>query len=335
MDVIMTEENRLKTRVQRNVLIGSSLILVAKFAAYFMTNSVGILTDAMESIVNVLAGAISLLCLYLAARPKDDSHPFGHGKIELISSSVEGAMIVVAGVLIIYEGIKRLLSPGELQKIDVGIYIIAISGALNYLMGWYSVKTGKKHNSMALVAEGRHLQSDTYSTIGLLIGLGLLYFTEITWIDSAMALVFGALIIMTGISILRKSTDNLLDRADMALLSDMAATLDSSRKPEWIDIHNAKVAKYGSSLHIDCDLTLPWFYTIEQGHRTGDELLKVLENKYSDNVNLNVHFDPCNIFESPKCRKCQYPGCGFRKEPFAEADPITADTFVKNEKEHS
>lgn len=128
--------------------------------------------------------------------------------------------------MIIYEAIKRLLVPDEIQKVDIGIYIIAISGVLNYLMGWYSIHIGKKYNSIALVAGGKHLQSDTYSTIGLVVGLVLLYFTKITWIDSAMALIFGSIIIITGISILRKTTDNLLDRADINLLKDLADTLN-------------------------------------------------------------------------------------------------------------
>ena len=144
----------------------------------------------MESIVNVVAGAISLFSLCLSKKPKDQNHPFGHGKIELISASIEGILISIAGGMIIYEGIKRLLVPTDIQKIDVGIYIIAVSGLLNYLMGWYSIAVGKKYDSIALVAGGKHLQSDTYSTIGLVAGLVLLYFTGIAWIDSVDGLDF-------------------------------------------------------------------------------------------------------------------------------------------------
>ena len=114
-------ENKLKQRVQRNILTVSVLILVGKFIAYYLTNSVGVLTDAMESIVNVVAGAISLFSLCLSEKPKDQNHPFGHGKIELISASIEGILISIAGGMIIYEGIKRLLVPTDIQKIDVGI----------------------------------------------------------------------------------------------------------------------------------------------------------------------------------------------------------------------
>ena len=170
-------EEQIKLKVQRRIVLISGLILIGKFIAYFLTNSVGVLTDAMESIVNVVAGLISLYCLSWGAKPGDKEHPYGHGKIELISASVEGILISVAGCMIIYEAIKRLVVPAEVEKLDIGIVIVAVSGVLNYLMGYYSIRTGKKYGSMALVAGGKHLQSDTYSTIGLVAGLFVLYFT--------------------------------------------------------------------------------------------------------------------------------------------------------------
>ena len=170
-------EEQIKLKVQRRIVLISGLILIGKFIAYFLTNSVGVLTDAMESIVNVVAGLISLYCLRWGAKPGDKEHPYGHGKIELISASVEGILISVAGVMIIYEAVKRLLVSAEVEKLDIGILIVAVSGLLNYLMGYYSIRTGRKYGSMALVAGGKHLQSDTYSTIGLVAGLFVLYFT--------------------------------------------------------------------------------------------------------------------------------------------------------------
>ncbi len=327
----LSKENALKIRVQRNVLIGSCLILIAKFVAYIVTNSVGVLTDAMESIVNVVAGTISLISLYLAAKPRDNTHPFGHGKVELISASIEGVLIMVAGGMIIYEGIMRLLEPSAIEKLDVGIYIITASGLLNYLMGWYSIYVGKKHQSMALIAEGKHLQSDAYSTVGLLVGLAILYFTNIWWIDSAIALLFGLIIIITGVKILLKTMDNLLDKADVELLSEVADIMNEQRGEDWIDIHNAKILKSGSFLHIDCDLTLPWFYTIEQGHQLSDDLRDIFREKFPNRVRMTVHVDPCNVSNKVKCHKCALASCKYRKQPFVKAETITASDFVKEE----
>ena len=192
----MINEDALKQRIQRWIVCGSVAIMAGKFLAFWLTNSVGILTDAVESIVNVTAGFISLYSLYLAAKPKDAGHPFGHGKVELISASIEGLLIIIAGGVIIFEGVRRLFEPAEIAKLDIGIIVVAAAGAMNYLMGWYSIRMGRRYNSIALIAGGKHLQSDTYSTIGLAIGLILLYITRIGWIDSALALIFGAIIIL-------------------------------------------------------------------------------------------------------------------------------------------
>lgn len=326
-------EDELKLKVQKRIVFISGLILIGKFIAYFLTNSVGVLTDAMESIVNVVAGLISLYCLKWGAKPGDKEHPFGHGKIELISASVEGILISVAGGMIIYEAVKRLVVPAEVEKLDIGILIVAVSGVLNYLMGYYSIKTGKKYGSMALVAGGKHLQSDTYSTIGLVAGLLVLYFTGLAWIDSVLALVFGSIIIITGISILRNTIAGLLDTADVKLLEELAELLNANRQPEWVDIHNAKVIKSGNCIYIDCDLTVPWYYTVSEGHKAGEKLKSVLTDKYQEKVQLTLHLDPCDIFEKDKCGTCIFKTCKYRKLPMENPEKITLSSFTLNESE--
>lgn len=328
-------EEQIKLRVQKRIVLISGLILVGKFAAYFVTNSVGVLTDAMESIVNVVAGLISLYCLSWGSKPNDKEHPYGHGKIELISASVEGILISVAGGMIIYEAIKRLLVPAEVGKLDVGIIIVAVSGVLNYLMGYYSIRTGKKYGSMALVAGGKHLQSDTYSTIGLVAGLLVLYFTGLAWIDSALALIFGTIIIVTGVSILKNTISGLLDTADDKLLGELADLLNENREPEWVDIHNTKVIKSGNSIYIDCDLTVPWYYTVSEGHKSGEKLKNVLKGRYSDKVQLTLHLDPCDIFANPKCGGCIFEKCKYRKSPMITPEKISLSSFTLNESEMS
>ena len=312
--------NQIKLKVQKRIVLVSFVILIAKFIAYYVTHSVGVLTDALESIVNVVAGAVSLYSLHLAMQPQDRNHPFGHGKIELISASSEGILIIIAGIMIIYEAVKRLLFPVEIQKLDIGIYIIAFSGVINYLLGTYSIRTGKKHNSVALVAGGKHLHSDTYSTIGLVIGLLALFFTKISWIDSALALLFGGIIIFTGISI---------------LLGEMVTVLNENRQPEWIDIHNTKIIKSGNYLYIDCDLTVPWYYTVEAGHNLGSQLKDVLNQKYGNRIQLTIHIDPCNITQTCKCEKCMLVKCPHRQKPFTQQQNMDILSFTNTELEKS
>ncbi|MBB4036135.1 cation diffusion facilitator family transporter [Dysgonomonas hofstadii] len=320
--------DKIKQRVQTIVVICGIVLLVGKFGAYYLTNSVGILTDAMESIVNVVAGLISLYAIRLSAKPKDNDHPFGHGKIELISASIEGILIFGAGGIIIYEGIQRLFSPPEIQKLDIGIAVIAIAGVVNYILGWYSIRQGKKYDSIALVAGGKHLQSDTYSTIGLVAGLLILYFTKITWIDSALAIIFGGVIAITGIGILRNTIKNLIDTADRATLERITKVINENRKEDWIDIHNLKVLKYGSDYFIDCDLTLPWFYNITEGHRRCEDLRRCLLDAFPQDAQISIHADPCL---EKYCSVCQVKNCKYRKKPFVKVQNFSLEKLITAE----
>lgn len=325
-------ENTIKQRIQLWIVIISIALLVGKFVAFWLTNSIGVFTDAMESIVNVAAGIISFFSLRWAARPSDRQHPFGHGKVELISASVEGILIALAGGFIIYEGVNRIFIETIVQKLDIGIMVVAAAGLVNYIMGAYSIKMGRKYDSIALVAGGRHLQSDTYSTIGLVAGLILLRVTELHWIDGALAIIFGAIIFFTGASIIRKTVANLLDRADDVLIANFVEQVNKKRQPDWIDIHNTKILKYGSYLFIDCDLMLPWYYNIVQSHDACDALKAALAPSYGNKLQLSIHSDPCN---TSHCQRCAVPNCPHRKSEFTEQYPITADNIILTDQQRN
>lgn len=323
-----SEPNKIKQRVQTLVVICGAILLIGKFTAYFLTNSVGILTDAMESIVNVVAGLISLYAIRLAAKPKDIDHPFGHGKIELISASIEGILIFIAGGIIIYEGIQRIFNPPVIHKLDIGIWIITIAGIVNYILGWYSIRQGRKYDSIALVAGGKHLQSDTYSTVGLVTGLLILYFTGLAWIDSALAIVFGGIIMITGTGILRNTIKNLIDTADIKVLEKITDKINNDRREDWIDIHNLKVLKYGSDYFIDCDLTLPWYYNITEGHDCCEGLRLCIKDIFPEDALISIHSDPCL---EKFCSVCQVKGCTYRREAFSDIRPFTIKELTKAE----
>lgn len=318
---------RLKIRVQRKIVLFSALLMAGKFTAFFLTNSIGILTDALESIVNVLAGCISLYSLTVSCKPQDTDHPFGHGKAELISASLEGVMITLAGAGIIAEGIRRLFSPVVIRQLDTGILLIALAGLANYLMGRYSIRIGKKYNSIALVAGGKHLQSDTYSTIGLVSGLCLVYWTGIARIDSFLALIFGGIIIRAGFLILRKTIAGLMDKADSKLLKYILGLLLLNRREDWIDIRNVKILKYGNAYFVDCELTLPWYYDIRKGHGICDEIGRVICKKFSGQIRLNIHTDPC-IEEN--CPHCLLTDCNYRRHPFTRGKAFTLGQITQS-----
>jgi len=322
------QEGMIKIKVQRRIVWFSVLLLIGKFIAFFLTHSVGILTDALESIVNVTAGFISLYSIIFASRPRDAEHPFGRGKIELISASVEGILIVLAGLAILYEGVRRLFHPALIEQLDIGIFLIALAGLVNFILGAYSIRIGRKYDSIALIASGKHLHSDTYSTIGLVIGLILLYWTHWLWVDSILAVVFGSIIVYTGIAILRRTVANLIDKADTKILRTLLGELLINRREDWIDVHNLKVLKYGSAYYVDCGLTLPWFYNLRQGHAVCDEVRKMVSMRFKNHVRLNIHVDPC---KNEYCSNCNLQECMHRSHPFVQLNIFTLDNITKNE----
>lgn len=315
--------------VQKWVAAISVLLLAVKFYAYYSTHSISILTDALESIVNVVAGFIGLYSLYVAAKPRDIDHPYGHGKAEFLSAAVEGTMIGIAGVIILYKAIQSLIHPAELSKIDTGVWLVAVTAIVNFALGFYCVSVGKKNNSLALIASGKHLQSDTYSTLGIIAGLLLLLFTGLHWIDAAVACLFGCIIIWTGYGILRKSIAGIMDEADRKLLDRMVELLNANRRENWVDMHNLRVIKYGSVLHIDCHLTVPWYLNVHEAHAEIDALAALVRKEFGDSVELFVHSDGCLPFS---CRICNKTDCSVRKHNFEQRIAWTTDNIQQNKK---
>lgn len=315
--------------VQKWVAVISVLLLVIKFIAYYSTHSVAILTDALESIVNVAAGFIGLYSLYVAAKPRDGDHPYGHGKAEFLSAAIEGTLIGSAGAIILYKGIQHLIHPVALYKIDLGIWLVAITAIINFIVGYFCLRTGKMNNSMALMASGKHLQTDTWSTVGIITGLILLYFTGYKWIDSVVAILFAVFIIYTGYQIVRRSIAGIMDEADVKLLGRMVHILNANRKENWVDLHNLRVIKYGSVLHMDCHLTVPWFQNIHEAHREIDILAKMIRKEFGDSVELFVHSDGCLPFS---CQICDKKECPERKNSFVRKIDWTLQNISQDKK---
>jgi cation diffusion facilitator family transporter len=316
-------------RVQKTIVVLSIVLLGIKFFAYFSTGSVAILTDALESIVNVAAASITLVSLRVAARPRDWSHPYGHGKAEFISAGIEGTLIVVAGLLILYESIDRLMHPMPLRQLEGGIVLIALSALLNYGTGWWALRTGAKNQSLGIQATGHHLQSDAYSSLGLVAGLLLVYFTQLAWLDSAVALLFGIILLRTGYGIVRQSVAGIMDEADEQLLDKVAEVLNAQRQPNWIDLHNLRVIKYGNKLHIDCHLTLPWYFNLQEAHREVDAFTATLAQAFGSQIEFFVHTDGC----LPQgCTICQKQDCTRRLHPFERRVEWSKSNIFENVK---
>ena len=290
-------------------LIAGVIITIIKFIAFFITHSNAIYTDALENIINVLASAFAFYSIYLAAQPKDKNHPYGHGKVEFFAVGFEGALIIIAAINIIYNSIDSILHPEQIKNIDKGIYLIVLAGLLNFFLGYFLIRKSKELKSITLEADGKHLMVDAYTSAGLIAGLVLIYFTQIFILDAIISFVLALLILFNGYKLLRKSISGLMDESDVSLVDDIVNILNVNRKAAWIDVHNLRVQKYGSDLHIDCHLTLPYYFDLNRMHDEVQELHKLIEKEAEATVEIFIHVDPCL---SECCMYCSLLDCDKR-----------------------
>lgn len=325
------QKNKSKDKLAFQKLIAAFgvILFIGKIIAWKLTNSDAVFSDAMESIVNVISAFMGLYSLYLAAKPKDEDHPYGHGKVEFVTSGIEGALIAIAGVMIIYEGINSLIVGKVLSKIDLGIWIIAATAAINYLLGYISIQKGKAENSIVLISSGKHLQSDTITTLGVVVSLIVVYFTRIYWLDSVVALGFGIYIIVVGYKIVRKSLSGIMDEQDPDLLEQIIQILEENRKKEWIDVHNMKIQQFGAHLHIDAHITLPWYYSLRDAHNEMEKVIILLAKNTKRTVEFNFHMDDCKPFS---CSVCQISNCPVREKDFVKRVVWTPENVTSVDK---
>ena len=316
-------------RVQKWITALSVVLFIAKMVAYYLTSSLAILSDALESIVNVLAGVIGLYSLYIAAKPSDENHPYGHGKAEFVSAAAEGGLIVAAGVLIIYETIANFISNKLISSLDFGIVLVGATAVINYVAGFICIKVGNKNKSLALQASGKHLQTDTYSTLGIIAGLIIMSITKVAWLDKIIALTMSIFIMRSGYLIIRQSLAGIMDQQDMDLLKQMVRVLNDHKKVNWIDLHNLRVIKYGSKLHIDCHLTVPWYLNVHEAHAEIDDLTSLIRTDFEDSVEFFVHTDGCLPFS---CRLCNKFTCPVRQFAFDHNIEWTLDNLLSDKK---
>ncbi|PZP46250.1 MAG: cation diffusion facilitator family transporter [Pseudopedobacter saltans] len=324
-----TEQENYK--IQKWICSLSVLLFIVKLVAWYITRSVSILADALESIVNVAAGFIGLYSLFIAAKPKDVDHPYGHGKAEFISAGVEGLMILIAGGLILYNALKDFSVHTPVTHLDNGLYLVAFTAIVNYVLGLYCVRKGRRNNSLAIEASGKHLMIDTYSTIAVIVGLLVILFTKQYWLDRVIAIFLGLLIIYNGYKILRRSLAGIMDEADLSVLKEIIQIMEDHRVANWIDIHNLKVVKYGSRLHIDGHLTVPYFLTVEEAHEEVSNLQKIVGETFPSQIEFNMHLDPCREWS---CTICTKTDCTVRKKAFVKRLPWNVKD-VLSPKQHS
>lgn len=307
----------------------SFVLSLIKFYAYFITASNAILSDAFESIVNVFAGGMAILSVRLSSKPADNEHPYGHGKIEFITSGVEGGLILMAGIFTIGHTIYDYIQQTAVTEVPIGFRLMTIAGVVNGVMAFILINKGKKSRSIAMVADGKHLASDALSSVAVIIGLGLVWLTGLRILDTITAISVGVFIIYEGYKLVRAAYAGIMDETDKKALEEILAILNEGRKPTWIDIHNMRVIRYGGNYHLDFHLTLPWYITLEEAHNQAEAIHHLLEEKLGFAIEVFIHTDHC--LES-SCSICMISTCAVRKKPYVKKLEWTISTIIPNKR---
>jgi len=310
-------------------LITGVVLMIAKFGAYLLTSSNFVLTDATESIVNVLASSFAFYSIYLASLPRDENHPYGHGKVEFFSAFIEGALINIAGIGILIKSTYNLFYHSQIHDLLTGVYIIGATGVVNGVLGYYMINKGKELRSLTIEADGRHLITDMVTSVGLVAGLLLIYFTKIDILDSILSILVALYILYTGYKLIRRSVSGLMDEADFEVVKEILAILNDKRRPEWIDFHNFRAQKYGNQLHIDCHMTLPNYFDLNKVHEEVSLVDKIINKEASVKTEFFIHTDPC----IPQCcYYCSMPNCPIRFEAKTTDITWTMENITRNKK---
>ena len=309
-------------------LLSGVVLMVLKFTAWRLTGSNAVLSDASESIINILAGGVALFSIYFSSRPRDLTHPYGHGKIEFFTAGMEGTLISIASLIIIGKAVYGFIDPKAMQDLSLGTLLVLVSSGGNWILGQYLIKTGKKHHSLTLQADGKHLMSDVYSSLGLAIGLGVMQITHIYWLDGVLAIGFALFILYSGYELIRDAVAGLMDESDPKLINRVVEVMNSHRRPLWIDIHNMRVQNYGKHLHVDCHLTLPFFLTVEAMNTELLFIEKIINQYLESDVEVFIHVEPCTV---QWCSLCLAENCPKRNSDFNARPKWTAALVMKNE----
>ena len=262
-----------------------------KIGAYLATGSVGLLSDALESIVNIVAAVVALLALRTAMKPADDVHHFGRGKAEYFSASIEGFMILLAALIIIYTAVERIITPRPLEAIGWGLTISTLASLLNGAVAVILIRAGKAHRSPVLDADGKHLLTDVWTSVGVIIGVGLVVITGWERLDGVVALAVGLNIIVTGVNLLRSSTAGLMDKA----LSDedhmKIVEVLQKHESETVKFHALQTREAGRHRFVSMHVLVPGDWSIQKGHDLS-EIIEAEIKSHLENTTVSTHVEP-------------------------------------------
>lgn len=273
-------------------LVVGFLMLAGKMYAYLITGSAAILSDAAESVVHVLDVAFASYSLWLSMQPADESHPYGHDKISFFSAGFEGAMIVIAAVYILYEAVYKWVMGLELRNLDVGVIAVAVAGSINAGLGGYLVWQGKRHNALILIANGKHVLTDSWTSFGVVVGLLLTLWTGWLPFDPILAIIVAVNILWSGGGLIRRSVRGLMDERDPETHSRIVSVLEREAKARGLRFHEVRHRDTGTSLWVEMHLLFPNRTNIEDAHWEATEVEAAIKKAFAVPVTVITHLEP-------------------------------------------
>ncbi|NQU29296.1 MAG: cation transporter [Anaerolineae bacterium] len=272
--------------------IAAALITIAlKAGAYVLTGSVGLLSDAIESIVNLFAAIMALSMLTIAARPADESHAYGHGKAEYFSSNMEGILILVAAVGIMVTAVERIINPREIEQVGIGLAVSVVATLVNFVVARVLLKAGKQYGSITLEADSHHLMTDVWTSIGVLVGVGAAGLTGWSILDPIIALAVSVNIIYTGMQLIRRSVEGLMDASlskdEMQAVEDVLAKY----REQGIDFHALRTRQAGARHFISVHVLVPGKLTVHDAHHIAEDIENEIRAVVQNSVAF-THLEP-------------------------------------------
>lgn len=300
----------------------SASLMLAKMGVYFITGSVAVLSDAIESVINIATSGFALYAVWLASMPRDKEHPYGHGRVEYLAEAGEGVAITVAGLAILLVAFSRSSGREAMDATPLGIALVGAIAVVTFIAGTLIIRAGKRAKSPTLVADGMHIRADAITTIGAFLGVFLVYLTGLQWIDQAVAGLLGAWLVWSGGRLLLAASANLMDRADPELLDELGAVFQDVREPGWVAPHLTRVHRLGQSIHVDMHMVFPRYWPLERAHDASRTLERALEAHYGADADLMLHMEACTPVS---CSYCDVDDCPIRSAPFEERRAWTGD----------
>lgn len=286
----MSTAPSLKRYVWLSIAAAVSTIAL-KTAAWWLTGSVGLLSDALESLVNLAGALMALWMMWLAEQPADEDHAYGHGKAEYFSSAFEGFLIFLAAVSIAVSAVSRLMNPKPLEAVGIGLGVSVVASVINFATARVLLSVGKKHHSVILEADAHHLMTDVWTSAGVIAGVGLVSFSGWLWLDPVIAIIVAINIVWTGFQLMRRSASGLMDSsAAPEVLAKLEALL-ATYKAQGLDFHALRTRQAGARVFVTVHVLVPGSWTVQKGHDMAErievEMLALLHNGH-----VTTHLEP-------------------------------------------